>query len=171
VLAASVAVATSVAPGVAGADTATTFQVDGGTLSISAPATADLGSAAPGASLSTALGAITVTDTRANLDAAWTASAATSDFVTGGGTAAETVGASSISYASGASTATTGLGVFTPGQASVAAAAAMTAPVTAFTLTGGTGNNSATWNPTIVIAVPAAAVAGSYTGTITQSVA
>jgi hypothetical protein len=42
---------------------------------------------------------------------------------------------------------------------------------TAFTLTAGTGNNTATWNPTLVVALPAAAVVGTYTGTVTHSVA
>ncbi len=37
--------------------------------------------------------------------------------------------------------------------------------------TAGVGNNSATWDPTIAVAVPATAVGGAYTGTLTQSVA
>jgi hypothetical protein len=32
------------------------------------------------------------------------------------------------------------------------------------------GNNSVTWNPTVLITLPAQAVAGKYTGTITHSV-
>ncbi|MEU6410670.1 hypothetical protein [Microbispora sp. NPDC046933] len=35
----------------------------------------------------------------------------------------------------------------------------------------GSGDNSATWDPTIVITVPAQAVAGTYTGTVNHSVA
>jgi hypothetical protein len=42
---------------------------------------------------------------------------------------------------------------------------------TAFTLTLGVGNNSFTWNPSLIVAIPAAAVAGLYTGTVTHSVA
>jgi hypothetical protein len=162
----------AVLPGSANAvPTTTTFSVTGGALGISAPASAALGSSAPGTTLTSSLGSITVTDTRANLNASWTATAGTTTFVTGGGTTGETVAKSSVSYASGAATATSGVGVFTPGQTTTAVAEAMTNPVTAFTLTVGTGNNSASWNPTIIIAVPAAAVAGTYTGTITHSVA
>jgi len=46
-----------------------------------------------------------------------------------------------------------------------------TTPVTAFTHTGGTDGNSATWNPGLVISVPATALTGAYTGTVTHSVA
>lgn len=36
--------------------------------------------------------------------------------------------------------------------------------------TGGTGNNFATWNPTLVVNVPVGTVQGVYTGTVTHSV-
>ena len=36
--------------------------------------------------------------------------------------------------------------------------------------TAGVGNNTATWDPTLAVAVPAAAVGGAYTGTLTHSV-
>ena len=36
--------------------------------------------------------------------------------------------------------------------------------------TAGVGDNGATWDPTISVAVPAGAVAGDYVGTLTQSV-
>jgi hypothetical protein len=38
------------------------------------------------------------------------------------------------------------------------------------TATGITGDNSATWNPTITIAVPGGMAAGIYSATITHSV-
>ncbi len=38
------------------------------------------------------------------------------------------------------------------------------------TATGITGNNSATWIPTIHVTVPGGTVAGVYTGAITHSV-
>ena len=34
----------------------------------------------------------------------------------------------------------------------------------------GSGDNSATWDPAISVAVPATAVGGGYSGTLTQSV-
>ena len=43
-------------------------------------------------------------------------------------------------------------------------------PRTAFSHTG-TGSNSATFAPTMIFAVPAPAVAGTYTGTVTHSLA
>lgn len=151
--------------------TTTTFVVTSGSLGITVPATANLGSGAPGTAISAALGAVTVNDARALLTAAWTATATSTSFTTGGGTTPETIANTAISYWSGPATATSGTGTFTPGQANAGAAQAMNATVTAFTLTAGVGNNSATWNPTIVVAVPAAAVGGTYTGTITHSVA
>ncbi|MEV8631650.1 hypothetical protein AB0395_08335 [Streptosporangium sp. NPDC051023] len=167
VTAAAVALIAALAPPAGAVDTITTFTISGGALAITAPASANLGSATSGAtSVSGQLGTVTVTDTRAALVAAWTASASSSAFTTGGGSAAETIAASSITYSPGLATATTGLGVFTPGAAGVLGASR-----TAFTLAAGTGNNTATWNPTISVALSASAVAGTYTGTITHSVA
>jgi len=37
--------------------------------------------------------------------------------------------------------------------------------------TTGSGANSVSWNPTLTIAVPSGAVAGTYTGTVVHSVA
>jgi len=151
--------------------TTTTFVVSSGALSIAVPATANLGSGSPGTAISAQLGAVTITDARALLTAAWTASASSTSFTTGGGTTPETIPNTAVSYWSGPATATTGTGTFTPGQANAGAALAMGTAVSAFTLTAGVGNNTAAWNPTIVVAVPAAAVGGTYTGTITHSVA
>jgi hypothetical protein len=153
--------------------TAVTFEVSAGTLDIVAPTAADLGSGAPGAALSAALGATTVTDSRASADASWEATTITSDFVTGDETPTETTLATEVDYWSGAATATTGSGTFLPGQADAGAAEALddTTPLTTFTHTGGTGNNTATWNPTIVVNSPLDAQAGDYTGTVTHSVA
>jgi hypothetical protein len=33
------------------------------------------------------------------------------------------------------------------------------------------GDNSASWNPTFIVSLPAAAVVGTYTGTVTHSAA
>ena len=153
-------------------DTTTTFTLAAGVLSISNPTSADLGSAATGsATLSASLGAVSVTDTRGALLGSWTASAVSTAFTTGGGTANETVPAADIAYASLLATSTTGVGEFTPGQATVLLAQSLDVTRTAYSGTALVGNNSATWNPTIVVTIPAAAVAGVYTGTITHSVA
>lgn len=171
----SACAAFGVAAGPAGAtssgSTATTFAVNSGALSVTVPVSASLGAGNPGTFISAALGSVSVTDARALLTAAWTASATSTAFTTGGGTTAEMIANSAVSYWSGTATATSGLGTFTPGQANSGAAATMGSTVTAFSLTSGVGNNSATWNPTIVVAAPAAAVAGTYTGTVTHSIA
>jgi hypothetical protein len=160
-------------PGTAVADdTNTTFTVSGGSLTLSAPASAALGTGAMGATLSVLLGTTTVSDQRGALVAAWTATASASTFTTGGGTAPETIANSSVDYCSGAATASTGAGTFTPGQATCPAdVVTLAASRTAFTLTGGSGANTASWNPTVRVRIPATAVAGAYSGTVTQSVA
>ena len=165
------ALAQSAAQAATSGGTTTTFNVNGGALAISVPASAALGSGNPGTNISALLGPVTVTDTRALLTAAWTTTASTGTFTTGGATPAETIPITAISYWSGAATATTGSGTFTPGQANAGAEVVLSTGQTAFALTGGVGDNSATWDPTIVVAVPAAAVGGTYTGTITHSVA
>ncbi|WP_225854288.1 hypothetical protein [Micromonospora sp. ALFpr18c] len=154
-------------------DTATTFEVLAGTLDIVAPATADLGTGAPGGTITGQLGAVTVTDSRGAADASWVASVTATVFQTGGGSPPETVLPSEIDYWSGPATATTGDGTFTPGQATAGAAAPLDSvtPLTAFTHAGGTGGNTAAWNPTLVVNVPLDSIAGVYTGTVTHSVA
>jgi hypothetical protein len=141
-----------------------------GVLSISVPATAGLGSAAPGGTLSAALGSVTVSDQRGQSNASWTASVASTGFTTGGGGTSAEVATTQVSYWSGPATATTGTATTTPGQANAAVAQVLTSSRTAFSSTGGTGSTSATWNPTLVVMVPAAAVGGTYTATVTHSV-
>ncbi|MDT7745165.1 MAG: hypothetical protein QOE59_4243 [Actinomycetota bacterium] len=147
--------------------TGTTFALTGGALSITVPATSNLGTQATGATttISGALGAVQVTDARGLLAANWNSTAATTAFTTGGGTAAETVPASAATYTPGATTARSGLATFAPGPGGV-----MTASQPAYVETLGVGNNSATWDPTIAVAVPAGAVAGTYSATLTHSV-
>ncbi|HVV37757.1 MAG TPA: hypothetical protein VHC63_14195 [Acidimicrobiales bacterium] len=153
-------------------DTTTTFTLTAGSLAITAPASANLGSVATGsASTSAQLGAITISDGRGALLGSWTGSVSSTDFTTGGATANETISKSVIDYWSGAATASSGVGTFTPGQLLSANKVALSASRTAFSATVVVGNNSVTWNPTLIVNVPAAAVAGDYTGTVTHSVA
>ncbi|MEV6811429.1 hypothetical protein [Micromonospora sp. NPDC051296] len=153
--------------------TTATFDVTAGTLDVTTPDTADLGSGAPGTTIISQLGAVTVSDTRAADDASWETTVTSTDFTTGGATPSETVPATAIDYWSGTATATTGNGIFTPGQPTGADAEPLNNAigVIAFTHAGGTGNNSATWNPTLEVNVPLANQAGTYTGTVTHSVA
>ncbi|MBV8305588.1 MAG: hypothetical protein JOZ04_15355 [Acidimicrobiia bacterium] len=157
-------------------NTATTFTLSGGALSISVPATANLTPSAVATgtpTLSGALGSTNVTDARGNLTATWTVTVTSTNFTTGGASANETVPKANVSYSSGAATATTGTGAFTPGTV---ASLNGTLPATQIGGTwAGVSNNSATWNPTIGVTLlnsnNTTAVAGTYTGTITQSVA
>ncbi|MBF9134336.1 hypothetical protein I0C86_36215 [Plantactinospora sp. S1510] len=173
--AATVALGLLASPAVAApsGETDVTFEILAGTLDITVPATADLGTGSPGAPLDGPLGAVTVTDGRASDDASWEATVTATVFQTGGGTPPETILPSEIEYWSGPATATTGTGTFTPGQLTSAEAEPLDSvtPVVAFTHTGGTGNNTATWNPTLVVNVPLDSQAGVYTGTVTHSVA
>lgn len=161
-------------------DTPSTFALTGSVtgLAISVPdgstSPVDLGSATTGAaSLSHALGNVTVTDTRGALAANWSVSGSATDFTnstTGGSTADETVTKANVGYWAGVGTAQAGqVGAFVP-------AGLVTAPVS---LAGagasvgqwaGVGNNTVTWNPTITFTLLPSQVAGTYTGTITHSV-
>lgn len=155
--------------------TTVTFAITAGALNITVPATANIGSGAPGTQFSGQLGAVTVSDQRALLVSAWTTKVTSTAFTTGAASADETIPASAVSYASGPATATTGIGVFTPGQLTSALAVPLTSVAanapTAFTKTLGIGNSTTTWNPTLVVNAPASAVGGTYTGTVTHSVA
>ncbi|HEX8770821.1 MAG TPA: hypothetical protein VF711_08645, partial [Acidimicrobiales bacterium] len=96
---------------------------------------------------------------------------ASTSFTTGAGAAAQTIPNSSVSYWSGPATATVGLQNTTPGQPTAATAQSLSASRTAFSSSGLVLSISTVWDPTIVITIPSAAVAGTYTGTITHSVA
>ena len=162
----STAAVNAPAPGGPGdPDTTVTFTVTSGELTMTAPATADLGSGAPGTTISSEIGAVTVTDDRALLTAAWTATASSTDFTTGGATPAETIPVTDATYSPGTIT-TTGTITATPTEITLDHE-----PQTVVTGTAGVGNNTATWDPTLAVAVPAQAVGGTYTGTLTQSVA
>ncbi len=110
-------------------------------------------------------------DQRGALTAGWVTSVTSTAFTTGGATGPETISNASISYWSGAATSSSGLGTKTPGQATSANAVDMSVSRTAFTQSTGTGNNAAAWNPTLIVTPPAASVAGTYSGTVTHSVA
>ena len=176
---ATVATAAVLAPATAFAgpgDTNATFTLNGNAsgLSIAVPdgstTPISLGTAATGAqTLSGSLGNTTVTDTRGALVAAWTVSASSTNFVTGGGTTQEKVTAANVAYYAGTGTAGSGqVGAFTPvGTALSPVAIGSSTPVGAW---AGVGNNTVTWNPTLKFTLQAAQVAGTYAGTVTQSV-
>jgi hypothetical protein len=147
-------------------DTTVTFSVTVGALAITAPGTADLGSGLPGGRIDGSLGNVVVTDDRANLAAAWTATASSTNWalVGGGGTGPETILAGDVTYDPGTVT-TTGDITATPHPITLSGTAQ-----TVVAGTAGIGNNTATWDPALQVSVPSAAVGGDYTGTITDSV-
>jgi hypothetical protein len=141
--------------------TTVTFTVTAGALSMTVPATATLGSGAPGTTITAAIGSCTVSDLRALAAASWTVTAAETNFANG----ANTVPATAATYTPGTVT-TTGTITATPSTVTLSNSAQ-----TVVAGTAGVGNNTASWNPTVGVAVPAGAVGGTYTGTLTQSVA
>lgn len=154
------------------ADTSTTFALSGGALSITVPASTNLGTTGTGAAaISAQLGAVAVSDLRGVLLGSWTATVSSTDFKTGLATANETIGKANVYYWSGAATTTSGTGTFTPGQLLAGNEVSLGTSKTAFSAAAVVGNNSVAWNPTVDVHLPSAAVVGTYSGTITHSVA
>ena len=151
----------------ASADTTTaSVTVTGGTLTISAPAAAgSLGSIAnsvSGGTISGTLGQVQVNDARsAAAGSGWVASVISTAFTPSAG---PTIAASFVSYTAGTIT-KVGTATYTannPGN--------LTGVSAAVTATGITGDNSATWNPTISVFVAGGMASGIYSATITHSV-
>jgi hypothetical protein len=148
------------------ADTPVTVQITGGSLAISAPvASVSLGSAAASASgqnITGQLGVVLVSDQRAGI-AGWVASAGSTNFTTAA-TGGVPIAAGTVTYTPGAAT-VTGTATVTPANLT-----SMASPGTVQTATAVVGVNTASWNPSIMVPVPAGAVAGTYGATITHSV-
>jgi hypothetical protein len=146
----------------AGADPSTTitFTVTSGALTMSAPVSASLGSGAPATSVSAPIGQCTVTDARALASAAWDVFASETDFANG----VNTITAGNSEYNPGTIT-TTGTITVTGIPVTLSATAQRVIDGSA-----GVGNNTASWNPTVLVDIPPSAVGGLYTGTLTQSV-
>jgi hypothetical protein len=143
-----------------------TVTVTGGALSITVPADAgSLGSrvnTVGGGTISGSLGQVQVNDARsAAAGSGWVVTVISTAFTPPSG---PTIAASAVGYTAGAIV-KTGTATFTannPGN--------LTGAVAAVTATGITGDNSATWNPTINVAVPGGTIANVYSATITHSV-
>jgi hypothetical protein len=145
--------------------TTATVTITGGALAITVPTNAgSLGSeanAVGGTTISGQLGEVQVSDARsAGAGAGWIASAISTAFTPAAG---PTIGAANVGYSAGSVT-KVGTATYT---ANDPASLVGVAPVV--TATGITGDNSATWNPTINVAVPGGMAAGTYSATITHS--
>lgn len=141
------------------------------TLTISAPAAANLGSATTSAgSLGAALGQVTVTETAtATALRGWTTTVSTTDFTTTTGAMSRSLAAAQVSYLGGAFTSTgTALGMCTTS----ATRQDLSTPRAAYTCAGAASLGAAVvrWNPTVTITIPPGTLAGTYRGTITHSV-
>lgn len=138
-------------------------------LEITLPKAANLGGGAAGGSYSASLGTVTVVDSRPGIPP-WTATVAATDLTTGG-SPAQTIAKANVAYWSGPTTASSGAGSRVPGQAAAADKIPLTASVIAFRGRKGAAATSTSWQPTLIITVPASAAAGVYTGVITHSIA
>jgi hypothetical protein len=146
--------------------TGATITVVGGVMEINSPdLSANLGSRSnvvQGGEIAGALGQVVVTDARsAAAGAGWVASAISTAFTQ---VAGPSIAAGAVSYEAGT---ITKFGTATY-VANNPASLSGVAPVV--TASGITGDNSATWTPTIRVAVPGGAAAGVYLATITHSV-
>ncbi|HEX6351444.1 putative Ig domain-containing protein [Actinophytocola sp.] len=145
---------------------ATSITVNAGLLSLSVPSSVDLGPAASGAAtLSAALGTVTVTDNRGASSAAWQVTVSATTFTTGAGGSGQTIPAARIAYDTG-TWGSSGTGTFVPASLPNGAL-----PGVGASWTGGVGANSATWNPNLTFTFVQSQVAGQYSGVITHSVA
>ena len=146
--------------------TSATITVTGGSLSITVPSDAgNLGTRANsvlGGTISGPLGQVQVTDARsAAAGSGWIVTVISSAFTPPAGPA---IPALNVSYSAGT--------IVKVGTATYVAnnPGNLTAVNPAVTATGITGDNSATWNPTISVFVAGGMAAGIYSATITHSV-
>jgi hypothetical protein len=146
-------------------DTPVTFEVTSGALNISVPTnTVDLGSVQASTSVqpvSAQLGNVTVTDDRDGTTG-WTVNAHADDFTGPQNISVSAPGSSSYSPGNFTTTGTVNVtgSVLTP----------LYPPGPVATATGVSGINTATWNPTITVNVPAGALVGTYSSTVTHDV-
>jgi hypothetical protein len=148
------------------AETSVTVTVTGGALSITVPVSAgNLGTrenTVSGGTISGQLGEVQVSDARAAAaGSGWVATVISTAFTPLSG---PTIGAAAVGYSAGAIT-KVGTATFAANNPTN-----LSGVVAAVTATGITGDNSATWDPTINVFVAGGMAAGVYSGTITQSV-
>jgi hypothetical protein len=153
--------------------TTVTFTVGSGLLTITAPDAVSLGTATgttdtglPGSTVHGTMGDTVVTDNRALLDATWTATALSTTFTTGTSTPDEIIPVAAASYDPGAITETAGNFLSAPVGTPITLSGTPQTVVAA----NADGDNVATWDAALAVAIPSTAVLGLYTGTLTQSV-
>jgi hypothetical protein len=143
-------------------DTATTFTLSGGSLTLSVQGTAALTNAATGATaISGNLGAVSVTDNRGGT-VNWNVSGASTVFAGALTTPSEST---AVSYTGGTVTET---GTITVADGTATTLTEVAASVVAPTALS--GNNTASWSPVLDVTMPAGALADTYSGTVTTSI-
>jgi hypothetical protein len=157
------------APGIAAADEDDTSTVEitvvGGELEISVKSSAkNLGTvenSPDGTIVSGTLGEVTVRDNRNAQDASWAATAVATELKPRKGRG---IAAGNVRYSAGT--------VEKQGTCTIRASQSvnLNRSRTVVSASDISGNNVATWTPTIAVKIPAGVVAGTYTGTITHSV-
>jgi len=152
-----------------GGTTSATVTVVGGALAITVPVgVADLGTrvnTVGGGTISGQLGQVQVSDARsAAAGSGWVASVISTAFTPATGPA---IAASAVSYDADSAGLIAKVGTATY---TCINQLDLTGVVAAVTATGITGDNSATWDPTITVNIPGGIAAGVYSATITHSV-
>jgi hypothetical protein len=154
----AVALPASAAPGDP-VDTTTTFTLTGGALTFTAAAGAALTDGASGAtSITGTLGTVSVSDLRGGVEE-WSVSVVSTAF-----TGSEGSSSTDVDYTAGTVTETGTIVVADGTITDVASATAVVSP------TSSSGNNTASWNPTLAVTMPSNALADDYTGTVTTSI-
>jgi hypothetical protein len=148
-----------------GGPCAVTTGIISGPLSMTAPASAVLGSGPPGATVGSSLGTVQVTDGR-GFGADWSATVSASDFVTGSGGPFEIIPVGDARYAISALSTATGPATF--GFAPEVDLSQN--PQDVVNATNVDGDTAVTWSPVIQVAVPEGAIGGTYSATIVHSV-
>ena len=149
-----------------------TFTLSGGSLSIAEPGSATLTAGAlsglAGTAFTGSLGSTTVTDQRGGVTG-WTTTIAQTTAFSDSGT---TIPAANTKVWVAAPIVPTGVAVVSSGTyVSQVTGLALSATGQGFvTAVSVVGNNSATFNPSIAVTVPADATAGTYSGVVTQTV-
>jgi|tagenome__1003787_1003787.scaffolds.fasta_scaffold20099031_1 hypothetical protein len=147
--------------------TPVTFTLSGGFLTLTVPsATATLAGGAlsvTGSSVTGQLGTTTVSDARGLLTATDTVTMSTTDFSDGAGNIVPATG-NATGYSGVATPTGTGLPVPTLTGQNIAGTGSTILTIAVI------GSGGASYNPTVSVTIPAGAVQGTYTGTVTQSV-
>lgn len=142
------------------ATTDTTFNLFSGTLDVGTQKSAQLRDNIAGTtSVRGSLGDVSVTDSRGTR-AGWEVTVISSQFTSDSGTTSE-----NVSYNTGEVTTSGTVSTKSTGDTDVVA------PATVLFGVNVSGNNTATWDPTLTVTLPADSLAGTYQATVTTSVA